>query len=177
MSPFAPHPFLQKSQKQKRIPKTPRSTPDLPEKPHIGSQERVVLKAKSIAIESPKRTQNPLRFPQTNPHLATPHQPKGCSGLAVLTAGWYNTLLPALEMSGAVGSVVRAPRSHRGGRWFKSITAHHSDAAMGPRWRNGRRAAFRAQCPYGRVGSNPTLGTKVYQALVAQQDRAQPCEG
>ena len=91
LSPFAPHPFLQKSQKQKRIPKTPRSTPDLPEKPHIGSQERVVLKAKSIAIESPKRTQNPLRFPQTNPHLATPLRPKGYGMLAVLTAGWYNT--------------------------------------------------------------------------------------
>ena len=29
-----------------------------------------------------------------------------------------------------------------------------------PRWRNGRRAAFRAQCPLGRVGSNPSLGTK-----------------
>ena len=28
-----------------------------------------------------------------------------------------------------------------------------------PRWRNGRRAAFRAQCPYGCVGSNPSLGT------------------
>ena len=100
-----------------------------------------------------------------------------CGLLAVSPSDCYNTLLPALEMSGAVGSVVRAPRSHRGGRWFKSITAHHSDAATEPRWRNGRRAVFRAQCPYGRVGSNPTLGTKVYQALVAQQDRAQPCEG
>jgi hypothetical protein len=33
-------------------------------------------------------------------------------------------------------------------------------ASLMPRWRNGRRAAFRAQCPYGCVGSNPSLGTK-----------------
>ena len=30
-----------------------------------------------------------------------------------------------------------------------------------PKWRNGRRAAFRAQCPYGRVGSTPTFGTSI----------------
>ena len=71
----------------------------------------------------------------------------------------------------AVSSVVRAPRSHRGGRRFKSSIAHQwPDPCVPwingqarrlnmPRWRNGRRAAFRAQCPYGCVGSNPTLGT------------------
>ena len=37
--------------------------------------------------------------------------------------------------------------------------------APAPRWRNGRRAAFRAQCPYGCVGSNPSLGTKKLTAL------------
>ncbi len=65
--------------------------------------------------------------------------------------------------------MVRAPRSHRGGRRFDPSIAHHAvwDAksrggqpdSLVPRWRNGRRAAFRAQCPYGCVGSNPSLGT------------------
>ena len=48
-----------------------------------------------------------------------------------------------------------------------------------PRWRNGRRAAFRAQCPYGRVGSNPSLGTRYIQspfALVAQWIERCPAE-
>ena len=57
--------------------------------------------------------------------------------------------------------MVRAPRSHRGGRRFKSSIAHHFAGSGKPRWRNGRRAAFRAQCPYGCVGSNPSLGTKL----------------
>ena len=52
-----------------------------------------------------------------------------------------------------------------------------------PRWRNGRRAAFRAQCPYGCVGSNPSLGTKplgrpngIDRALVAQRIERCPAE-
>ena len=90
--------------------------------------------------------------------------------------------------------MVRAPRSHRGGRRFKSSIAHHFAGSGKPRWRNGRRAAFRAQCPYGCVGSNPSLGTKSSldppvtsnscgRRLTAQiracssADRALPCGG
>ena len=39
-------------------------------------------------------------------------------------------------------------------------------ALPGPRWRNGRRAAFRAQYPYGCVGSNPSLGTNQFSGRV-----------
>ena len=53
----------------------------------------------------------------------------------------------------------------------------------GPRWRNGRRAAFRAQCPYGCVGSNPSLGTNQQPGhswrsrACSSEDRALPCGG
>ena len=84
--------------------------------------------------------------------------------------------------------MVRAPRSHRGGRRFKSFIAHHADGTMAigavlpgrqaPRWRNGRRAAFRAQCPYGCVGSNPSLGTiNRSSCACSSADRALPCGG
>ena len=36
---------------------------------------------------------------------------------------------------------------------------HRPPLKGGPKWRNGRRAAFRAQCPTGRGGSNPPFGT------------------
>ena len=68
---------------------------------------------------------------------------------------------------------------------FDPSIAHHAgwDAkslggqpdSLVPRWRNGRRAAFRAQCPYGCVGSNPSLGTNHIYALVAQRIRALAC--
>ena len=84
----------------------------------------------------------------------------------------------------AVSSAVRAPRSHRGGRRFKSSIAHHTDRSGTqktettlPRWRNGRRAAFRAQCPLGRVGSNPSLGTIFPTRACSSVDRALPCGG
>ena len=96
---------------------------------------------------------------------------RGCAGLRGVArdSGLAYNLCRSLFR--AVSSVVRAPRSHRGGRRFKSSIAHHWSAPCipwikgqerrlnMPRWRNGRRAAFRAQCPYGCVGSNPTLGT------------------
>ena len=71
----------------------------------------------------------------------------------------------SVRLARAVSSVVRAPRSHRGGRRFKSSIAHHRrqsiagyvnlvvpDSSSRPRWRNGRRAAFRAQCPLRTCG-------------------------
>ena len=58
--------------------------------------------------------------------------------------------------SGRLAQLVRALASHARGHRFKSCIAHHSDV---PRWRNGRRAVFRAQCPYGRESSNLSLGT------------------
>ena len=45
-----------------------------------------------------------------------------------------------------------------GGSSPLSPTTSRGVGAM-PRWRNGRRATFRALCPKGRAGSNPTLGT------------------
>ncbi len=94
-------------------------------------------------------------------------------------------IIAGQSLAGAVSSVVRAPRSHRGGRRFKSSIAHHPAAANGfftsenhrPRWRNGRRAAFRAQCPLGRVGSNPSLGTIFPTRACSSVDRALPCGG
>ena len=54
---------------------------------------------------------------------------------------------------GRLAQLVRALASHARGQRFKSSIAHHSrrirrvlDGIM-PKWRNGRRAAFRAQCP------------------------------
>ena len=37
-----------------------------------------------------------------------------------------------------------------------------------PKWWNGRHAAFRAQCSQGRVGSNPTFGTRRKHGLGAR---------
>ena len=46
---------------------------------------------------------------------------------------------------GRLAQPVRASRSHREGHWFESNTAHHCrPAAPSPKWRNGRRATFRA---------------------------------
>lgn len=50
----------------------------------------------------------------------------------------------------------------------------HDMICRTPRWRNGRRAVFRSQCPYGCVGSNPSLGTI---RACSSVDRARPCGG
>ena len=107
--------------------------------------------------------------------------------------GGRGALLECGAFARAVGSVGRALPSHGRGHRFESCTAHHSDstthcslptvtirkplARHAPRWRNGRRAAFRAQCPQGRAGSNPALGTThrtAPNALVAQQIERSP---
>ena len=71
--------------------------------------------------------------------------------------------------------MVRAPRSHRGGRRFKSSIAHHvarPETALFPRpvqaSRGGETAdALRSgrSVLYGRVGSNPSLGTISFRRL------------
>ena len=54
---------------------------------------------------------------------------------------------------GRLAQLVRALASHARGQRFKSSIAHHSRPirrlldGIKPKWRNGRRAAFRAQCP------------------------------
>ena len=54
---------------------------------------------------------------------------------------------------GRLAQLVRALASHARGQRFKSSIAHHSRPiqtvldGITPKWRNGRRAAFRAQCP------------------------------
>lgn len=37
-----------------------------------------------------------------------------------------------------------------------------------PEWRNGRRRRLKIFCPKGRVGSNPTSGTKIYAGVMEQ---------
>ena len=107
------------------------------------------------------------------------------AGVALPPMAAYNT--GSSRGRGRLAQLVRAPRSHRGGRRFKSSIAHQpqDSGASGywpgsgePRWRNGRRAAFRAQCPYGCVGSNPSLGTiKIDTRACSSEDRALPCGG
>src|SRR3972149_3313739 len=54
-----------------------------------------------------------------------------------------------------------------GGAWFtrkrSQVQVLHRPPfnRRAPKWRNGRRAAFRAQCPKGRGGSNPPFGTRL----------------
>src|SRR3990172_7229913 len=43
---------------------------------------------------------------------------------------------------------------------------HRPLSRCAPKWRNGRRAAFRAQCPKGRGGSNPPFGTRLHMGQV-----------
>ena len=68
--------------------------------------------------------------------------------------------------------------------WKGTAGTGRRPGISGPRWRNGRRAAFRAQYPYGCVGSNPSLGTNQFYGRVSaivcacsSADRALPCGG
>ena len=101
-----------------------------------------------------------------------------------------STAIPIIEMSPttrAVSSVGQSasftPRRsevqvlHRPPVLGEPGASGHGPDSGGPRWRNGRRAAFRAQCPYGCVGSNPSLGTKKHSRACSSEDRALPCGG
>ena len=90
--------------------------------------------------------------------------------------------------AGAVSSAVRAPRSHRGGRRFKSSIAHQPLPPRRPTINNAKPPcrggetadALRSgrSVHYGRVGSNPSLGTIHFSSRACSSvDRALPCGG
>ena len=109
----------------------------------------------------------------------------------------YNTLYESRPR--AVSSAVRAPRSHRGGRRFKSSIAHHGRhthrrrrfSPVNPLLRRGGETADALRSGrsvhYGRVGSNPSLGTNAKIQIItagfpkpracSSVDRALPCGG
>ena len=45
-------------------------------------------------------------------------------------------------------------------------SARHTRSSHTRKWRNGRRAGFRCQCPQGRGGSNPPLRTTLVMSQV-----------
>ncbi len=58
--------------------------------------------------------------------------------------------------------------------WGSPVNFHPSflfaiGVEMKPKWRNGRRAGLKIQCPQGRVGSTPTFGTPIQKKIPLQE--------